>query len=261
VYSRRQRLTTTTVTAVENAGFALHAGRVTALVGQSGSGKTTLARLVTGVERPSSGTISFGDVRVDRLRGRGLREYRRHVQMVFQDPFSALNPAHSVAYTLSRPLANYQGLRGDAARHRAGELLESVGLSPASAYLDKLPHQLSGGQRQRVVTARALAPEPEVLVADEPISMLDVSIRAEILQLLQGLVRHRRIAMLYITHDLLSARLLADEVLVLHQGAIVERGPTARVVREARHEYTRTLLDAIPNPFSAHADREPVSTP
>jgi peptide/nickel transport system ATP-binding protein len=136
-----------------------------------------------------------------------------------------------------------------------------VGLSPASAYLDKLPHQLSGGQRQRVVTARALAPEPEVLVADEPISMLDVSIRAEILQLLQGLVRDRRIAMLYITHDLLSARLLADEVLVLHQGAIVERGPTARVVREAGHEYTRTLLDAIPNPFSAHADREPVSTP
>ena len=131
------------------------------------------------------------------------------------------------------------------------ELLESVGLTPAGQFLDRLPHQLSGGQRQRVVTARALAPEPEVLIADEPISMLDVSIRAEILELLKDLVRTRRLAMLYITHDLLSARLLADDVLVLNQGRLVEHGPTREVIQGAKDEYTRLLLDAIPNPFAA----------
>lgn len=173
--------------------------------------------------------------------------------MVFQDPFSALNSTRTVAYALSRPLANFAGLRGAAARERAAQLLESVGLAPAGQFLDKLPHQLSGGQRQRVVTARALAPDPRVLIADEPISMLDVSIRAEILELLGDLVRDRRLAMLYITHDLLSARLLADEVLVLNQGVLVERGPTREVIGAARDEYTRLLLDSIPNPFAKAA--------
>jgi ABC-type glutathione transport system ATPase component len=205
---------------------------------------------VTGVERPTEGTVTFGGTRVDRLRGRALRDYRRHVQMVFQDPFSALNPTRTVAYALSRPLVNYRGLRGRAVRDRAAELLESVGLSPAAQFLDKLPHQLSGGQRQRVVTARALAPEPEILIADEPISMLDVSIRAEILELLGDLARSRGLAMLYITHDLLSARLLADDVLVLNKGRLVESGPTLEVIRSAKDDYTRLLLESIPNPFA-----------
>ncbi|MEU5947337.1 ABC transporter ATP-binding protein [Micromonospora sp. NPDC047465] len=263
-YTSRRGLRTSTVEAVREVSFALRPGAVTALVGQSGSGKSTIARIITGVERPSAGEVRFTGgsgtgIRVDRLRGQALRDYRRHVQMVFQDPFSALNPTRTVAYALSRPLVNFAGLRGDAVRERAAQLLERVGLAPAGQFLDKLPHQLSGGQRQRVVTARALAPEPQVLIADEPISMLDVSIRAEILELLGELVRERRLAMLYITHDLLSARLLADEVLVLHQGILVERGPTREVIGTPRDDYTRLLLDSIPNPFAGATGRE--STP
>jgi oligopeptide/dipeptide ABC transporter ATP-binding protein len=252
-YRTRRGLRVSTTEAVKDVSLTLFAGRVTALVGQSGSGKSTIARLITGVERPTEGTVTFGETRVDRLRGRKLHDYRRHVQMVFQDPFSALNPTRTVAYALSRPLVNYRGLRGRAVRDRATELLESVGLSPAAQFLDKLPHQLSGGQRQRVVTARALAPEPEILVADEPISMLDVSIRAEILELLGELTRTRRLAMLYITHDLLSARLLADDVLVLNKGRLVESGPTLDVIGAAKDDYTRLLLDSIPNPFAKTA--------
>jgi peptide/nickel transport system ATP-binding protein len=247
---RRNRRTTVTQ-AVDGVSFALRPGRVSALVGQSGSGKTTLARLVTGVERPTSGEVRFGDTHVERLGRRALRRYRRHVQLVFQDPFSALNPTRTVAYAIGRPLRNHLRMDTKQARDRAAELLETVGLSPASAYLDKLPHQLSGGQRQRVVIARALASEPEVLVADEPISMLDVSIRAEIVDLLDRLVRERGIAMLYITHDLLSARLLADDVMVLNKGVLVEQGDVLDVIRSAEDPYTQTLLAAIPRPGPA----------
>jgi len=248
VFHSRQGMHTTTTTAVDDVSFELRPGRVSALVGQSGSGKTTIARLVTGVERPTNGAVRFKDTRVDKLGRRALRRYRRHAQLVFQDPFSALNPTRTVAYAISRPLRNHLGMDRAQARARAAELLETVGMSPAEQYLDKLPHQLSGGQRQRVVVARALAPEPEVLVADEPISMLDVSIRAEIVELLDNLVRDRDIAMLYITHDLLSARLLADEVMVLNKGVVVEHGPTLQVIGQAQDPYTRTLLAAIPRP-------------
>jgi peptide/nickel transport system ATP-binding protein len=249
-YRRRKGTKVSRVDAVRGVSLTLHRGKVTALVGKSGSGKTTLARMITGVERPDEGRIDFGDLRVDRLGRRAVREYRRNVQMVFQDPFAALNPNHTVGYALSRPLRNYQRLSPDAVRERCAELLTTVGLSPAEQYLDKYPHQLSGGQRQRVVIARAIAPNPRILVADEPISMLDVSIRAEILALLDSLVRERDIAILYITHDLLSARLLADDILVLHEGTLVESGATLQVIRQARHEYTRQLLDAVPNPYA-----------
>ncbi|MDI3418723.1 ABC transporter ATP-binding protein [Streptomyces luteolus] len=259
-YRVRRRGGHTVKQAVEGVSFELRPGRVTALVGQSGSGKTTLARLITGIEQPTAGTVSFtpsdgSALDVGRLRGRRLRAYHRHAQLVFQDPFGALNPTRTLAYALTRPLRNHLGLSPGAARQRAGELLETVGLSPAAQYLDKLPHQLSGGQRQRVVVARALAPEPTLLVADEPISMLDVSIRAEIIQLLDGLVRDLGIAMLYITHDLLSARLLADEVLVLKEGRVVEEGPTLQVIRHAEHAYTKLLLDSIPNPRTGSTRR------
>ncbi|WP_330243048.1 MULTISPECIES: ABC transporter ATP-binding protein [unclassified Streptomyces] len=253
-YRTKRGPRTTTVQAVDDVSFALRPGRVSALVGQSGSGKTTIARLITGVERPTTGAVRFKDERVDKLRRRALRRYRRHVQLVFQDPFSALNPTRTVAYALSRPLRNHLGMDREQARTRAAELLETVGMSPAEQYLDKLPNQLSGGQRQRVVIARALAPEPEVLVADEPISMLDVSIRAEIVELLDRLVRDRGIAMLYITHDLLSARLLADEVLVLNKGVMVEQGSTLTVIGEAKDPYTRKLLAAIPRPGRARTE-------
>lgn len=245
-YERRQGLKKNRVQAVNDVSFSLRAGHVTGLVGQSGSGKSTIARLVTGIECPDSGEIWFGETRVDKLSGRALHDYRSDVQYVFQDPFSALNPAHNIEYLLMRPLINYKHLSGDAARKRSLELLETVGLSPPEQFMNKNPHQLSGGQRQRVVVARALAPEPALIIADEPISMLDVSIRAEILQLLDKLVREQRIAMLYITHDLLSARLLSDEILVLNKGAVVEQGPAKQVIRQPHDPYTRMLLDAIP---------------
>jgi oligopeptide/dipeptide ABC transporter ATP-binding protein len=250
-YTRRR----TAVEAVADVSFTLRRGRVTALVGQSGSGKSTIAKMLTGIERPDTGEITFGDVAVHRLRGRGLRRYRKDVQLVFQDPFAALNPVRTVRQTLVRPLRNHLGLSEKDARLRVESLVDTVGLSPS--FLDRYPHQLSGGQRQRVVVARALAPEPSILIADEPISMLDVSIRAEIVELLDGLVHERDLAMLYITHDLLSARLLADEVLVLNKGKVVEDGPTVEVIRHAQAPYTKLLLDALPNPVRPSAPQSP----
>lgn len=249
-YTRRRGLTKTRVDAVSEVSFTLRKGYITALVGQSGSGKTTIGRLITGIEKPDSGSILFGQQRVDQFARRDLKEYRRHVQLVFQDPYSALNPAHTIVHTLTRPLANFMDVSGRAARQRVAEMLEQVGLEPAEQFIDKYPHQLSGGQRQRVVVARALLSEPEIVIADEPTSMLDVTIRAEILEILNRLVRDKGIAMLYITHDLLSARALADEILVLNKGWIVEGGDAHQVIAEPQHDYTRLLLSSIPNPFA-----------
>ena len=243
------------VTAVDGVSLALRRGRVTALVGQSGSGKSTIGRVLLGMERPDAGEVRFlgedggAALQVGTARGRALRDYRRHVQLVFQDPYSSLNPTRTVAYALSRPLMNYGGATRATVRQRSAELLEQVGLTPAENYLDKLPAQLSGGQRQRVVIARALAPDPEVLIADEPISSLDVSIRASILELLDRLVKERGLAMLYITHDLLSARSLAHEVIVLRRAVAVETGDTRQVTTRPSHEYTRELIEAIPDPY------------
>ena len=249
LYTRRRGLKTSRIQAVDDVSFVLSKGHVTALVGQSGSGKSTIAKLVTGIERPDTGEIRFGDVRVDQLGRRGLRDFRKHIQMVFQDPYSSLNPAHTILSTLMRPLINHKGMSRGRARARALELLETVGLTPPERFGSRHPHQLSGGQRQRIVIARALAPEPEIIIADEPISSLDVSIRAEILELLDGLVREQGIAMLYITHDLLSARLLADDIIVLNEGKIVETGKAEDVIANPQHAYTQLLLRSIPNPF------------
>ncbi|WP_166982511.1 ABC transporter ATP-binding protein [Paramicrobacterium fandaimingii] len=239
------------VTAVDGVSFELNPGEAVALVGASGSGKSTLARLVSGMEKPTSGTVSFGDGRVDKYRSRQLVEYRRHVQMVFQDPYSSLNPLQNVAYILSRPLINHARLSGDELLTRAGELLERVGLTPVSAFGAKMPHELSGGERQRVVIARALASEPEVIIADEPVSMLDVSLRAEILSLLEDLRTDLGMSMLYITHDLHSAQAVTDRTLVLNKGQIVESGSTEQVLRHPNDEYTRSLIAAIPNPYAS----------
>ncbi len=256
-FTQRRRMTVVRTEAVKDASFVLHRGGVTALVGQSGSGKSTLARMITGVERPTSGRITFHgtdpDLVVDGLHGRALRDYRSHVQMVFQDPYSALNPAKTLGYILSRPLMNYRGLRGPAVREKVMELLETVALTPAGRFYNRFGYELSGGQRQRVVIARALAVEPELIIADEPISSLDVSIRAEVLELLNRLVHDRDVGILYITHDLLSARMLADEVVVLNNGVVVEQGPSLEVIRHPQDAYTRLLLEAIPNPFEQAA--------
>ena len=242
------------VVAVDDVSLRLEPGDALALVGQSGSGKSTLAKLITGVERPSSGTVTFGDLRVDRLPRRRLKRLHADVQMVFQDPYSALNPLHTVEYTLTRPVENFTGLKGEAARARVLELLERVGLTPVEQYAAKLPHQLSGGQRQRVVIARALASEPQILVADEPVSMLDVSLRAGVLSLLQDLRADTGVSLLYITHDLLSARVVTDRIMVLHHGKVVERGDTAQVLRFPEDDYTTQLLDAVPQPARRFAD-------
>jgi peptide/nickel transport system ATP-binding protein len=236
------------VRAVDDVSFTLEPGASMALVGASGSGKSTIARMITGVERSTSGRIAFGDLRVDTIRRRDLKRLHREMQMVFQDPYAALNPLHTVEYTLTRPLVNYSTLSGRDIRRRVFELLETVGLTPVEQYAAKLPHQLSGGQRQRVVIARALACDPQVIVADEPVSMLDVSLRAGVLALLENLRETWGVSMLYITHDLLSARLVTDQIMVLHEGSVVESGETAAVLRHPQDPYTIRLLDAVPNP-------------
>lgn len=249
-FSRRRGFTVSHVAAVDDVSFTLERGKVTALVGQSGSGKSTIAKLIMGIEKNDSGSITFGSTNVRTLKGKALRDYRSHVQMVFQDPYSALNPAHTVLHSLMRPLQNFKGMNAKAAKVRALEMLEAVGLTPTSRFIDKRPHQLSGGQRQRVVVARALAPDPEIVIADEPTSMLDVTIRTEILEILHKMVEETNIAMLYITHDLLSARLLADEIMVLNKGRVVEQGPSMQVIAAPKDEYTNLLLSSLPNPFA-----------
>lgn len=235
------------VQAVDDVSFTLVPGESLALVGASGSGKSTIAKMITGVERPTTGQITLGDKRIDQMKSkRALRALHADVQMVFQDPYAALNPLHTVEYTLTRPILNYTNLRGAAARKRVLELLETVGLTPVETFAAKLPHQLSGGQRQRVVIARALASNPKVLVADEPVSMLDMTLRAGILALLDDLRVRLNVSMLYITHDLLSARLITDTIMVLNKGHVVERGDTAQVLQHPTDDYTIRLLDAIP---------------
>jgi ABC-type glutathione transport system ATPase component len=236
------------MTAVDDVSFTLAPGAAVGLVGASGSGKTTLAKMITGSERPTSGSITFGDVEVQRLRGSALREFHSRVQMVFQDPYGALNPLHTVEYTVTRPCQNFLGMSASEAHESVHRLLETVGLTPTEQYAAKLPHQLSGGQRQRVVIARALACDPDVIIADEPVSMLDVSLRAGVLKLLAQLRRERGLSLLYITHDLLSARVVTDEILVLNKGRVVERGDTKHVLQHPKDTYTMQLLDAVASP-------------
>lgn len=234
--------------AVDRVSFTLTAGRTLALVGQSGSGKSTVVRALSRLIPVTSGTI--------RLDGRArvpTAEYRGAVQMVFQDPFASLNPAHDVAHHLRRPLlVTGRARRGVDTDAKIAALLRSVSLTPEADMAHKRPHELSGGQRQRVAIARALAPEPRVLLADEPVSMLDVSIRLEILGLLDRLRDERDLAVLYVTHDLATARHFADEVMVMYQGRIVEHGPSDEVILSPRHPYTQRLAAAAP-----HSGRRP----
>ncbi|WP_103338291.1 ABC transporter ATP-binding protein [Amycolatopsis sp. CA-126428] len=238
---RRSRLR-----AVDGVSFTLTAGRTTALVGESGSGKSTIARMVARLESPSSGRIVVSADDGAEVSGRA---YRDHVQMVFQDPFASLNPFHTVEHHLARPLLLHGRARGrEDTWRQVLNLLERVNLSPAGEIARRRPHELSGGQRQRVAIARALAPGAKVIIADEPVSMLDVSIRLGVLNLLGRLQREDRLAVLYITHDLATARHFADDIAVLYRGRIVERGPASEVILRPKHPYTQLLAAAAPDP-------------
>ncbi len=243
------------VQAVDDAAMALYPGRATALVGESGSGKTTIARMMARLYDPTAGVMRFRGEVVKLGGGNSLRNYRRHVQLVFQDPFSSLNPVHDVRYHLSRPLRVYGHARtNDEITEQVLSLLDRVSLSPAEQFILKYPHQLSGGQRQRVAIARALAARPEVLLADEPVSMLDVSIRLDILNLLLRLKEEEHLALLFITHDIASARYFAEETLVMYAGQMVEGGPSDDVIQDPKHPYTQLLLSAAPDPDRINAE-------
>jgi len=236
------------VHAVDDVSLALRAGQITALVGESGSGKSTLTRLLAGLVTPTSGDLLLNGHAVPRTRRRRL-DYAKTVQMVLQDPFASLNPIHDVYYHMSRPFKVHGLARSGAdLDEKIADVLERVALTPADAFMRKYPHELSGGQRQRVAIARALAVQPRVLLADEPVSMLDVSIRLGLLNLLADLRDREQLAILYITHDIASARYLADTVVVMYAGQVVESGPAVQVTDSPAHPYTQLLLSAAPDP-------------
>src|SRR5436190_303664 len=249
-----RRRTGRVVRAAENVDITVRRGETVGIVGESGSGKTTVARCVARLIEPTSGAIRIGDIDVAHLPESRLRAHRRHVQIVFQDPYRSLNPRRTVGASITEGPVNF-GLSQADAMNRASRLMALVGLAPDA--LDRYPHQFSGGQRQRIAIARALAMEPALLIADEPVSALDVSVQAQVLQLLDDVRRRFDLAVLFITHDLRVAAQICDRIAVMQRGIVVEQGPTAEVFAAPKHEYTRALFEAAPGrnaQFGAAAD-------
>jgi peptide/nickel transport system ATP-binding protein len=242
IYRQRRRV----ITAVDDVTLTLRAGEILCLVGESGSGKTTVGRILTGLVEPTSGEILYSGHPTSDLKRKELRARRLGVQLIHQDPYASLNPGMTVAQTLAAPLTRHFRVSRREARERSSKLLADVGLTPPENFARKFPHELSGGQRQRVAIARSLTVEPNVLVADEALSMLDVSLRVSVLQKLRGLCEERQLAVLFITHDLAVARQFGHghSIAVMQRGRIVEHRPTADLVSAPQHPYSQALLQA-----------------
>ncbi len=235
--------------ALNDISFSIHKGKALALVGESGCGKSTCARLITKIYEPTEGEILFRGQDITTIKGRqNLLNYRKSVQMIFQDPFGSLNPTHTIYHHLARPLLLHRMCENNKQklRDRVKELLDMVELPSLTA--DKFPHELSGGQRQRVNMAKTLAVGADLVLADEPTSMLDVSIRLGVLELMQKMKKEFNQGFLYITHDLATAHYIAEEVAVMYQGQIVEWGDTTEVINNPQHPYTQLLISAVPDP-------------
>ncbi|MGP3711609.1 ATP-binding cassette domain-containing protein [Brucella sp. RRSP16] len=231
----------------------IEAGQSLGIVGESGSGKSTLARAVMGLERPQAGQILVNGQDIYALDRAGLREARKGFQAIFQDPYGSLDPRHTVKRIISEPIVSLESASAKERDDRVAEVLEAVGLPKASA--EKYPHEFSGGQRQRIAIARALITKPALIVADEPVSALDVSIQAQVLNLMMDLQEKFGLSYLFISHDLGVVRAITDRVAVIYRGNIVEQGPTNEVFDNPRHDYTRALVDAVPKPFSGRRKR------
>jgi peptide/nickel transport system ATP-binding protein len=236
-----------TLTVLDDVSFTLEEGKTLGIVGESGAGKSTLARLVMALEAPSPGSVVFEGRDLHRLGSDELRAARRHFQMVFQDPYSSLDPRMTVARTVAEPLEQLEHLPRAERRERAAAMLDAVGLNAATD-LDKYPHEFSGGQRQRIAIARALVTQPKLIVADEPVSALDVSVQAQVLNLMQDLQERFGLAYLFISHDLAVVDLVCDELIVLQHGRVVESGGTDDVLKAPQQAYTRRLIEAVPRP-------------
>ncbi len=246
-------LGTGTVKAVDGVNLTLHRGEVLGVVGESGSGKSTLGRALLGLAPTTSGTITYHDSEdhhrvVSDMSSRQLRSLRTDLQMVFQDPHAALNPAMTIETAVGHPLKIHGIAKGAELRTRVAAALDRVGLSPAERFMSKYPSDLSGGQKQRAVIARSIILDPVMLVADEPVSMLDMSVRAKIIQLMIDLKEDLGLTYIYITHDLASAKFFCDRIAIMYLGRIVETGPTEEIFADPKHPYTKALLKAIPEP-------------
>jgi len=241
------------VKAVDGVSFDLHFGETIAIVGESGCGKTSLMRTILGLNKPTKGKVMFEDLDVGELRGEALRQYRAKIGYVQQDPFGALAPFMNVQQILEEPL-RINGYKDAADRERrVRKVMEEVKLTPVDDFLHKFPHMLSGGQQQRVVIARAIILEPQLVVADEPVSMLDASVRVEILKLLRGLQEKYHMAVIYITHDLSTVRYFSERVFVMYAGNVVEKAPVNSIVHNPKHPYTAALMDATSDPDANNA--------
>ncbi len=244
-----------TVHAVDDVSFQLNAGEAVAIVGESGCGKSSLARTLLGLYRPTSGTVRFAGESLSDLRGGALKAYRARVGYVQQDPYGALPPFLDIRRILAEPLIVHGIRNRQEQERRIDAALEEVGLTPATDTRGKFPHQLSGGQQQRVVIARALLLRPSMLIADEPVSMLDASVRVEILNLLHRVQQDHRLALIYITHDLSTVRHYVDRAMVMYGGKIVEQAPVEELLRHPLHPYTEALLGALGDPDPQNAGR------